>query len=433
MRNKRTMFAALCAIVLIAAFGSTAWAAGTEEASAAGPVNVSWWSIWDPASGGGGGKYFSEVVSRFNAENPGIVVTMYGQGGYDGVAEKLEAAIIAKKPPVMAQLEVSFLARFGVKAADLSKYISKATIDNYNAGLLASSYDNGVLKAVPINQSTPILYLNTELLKKAGLDTNGPKTWDELVAWADKIHAMDPNLFGFAAYWDSDAWYWESNVYAYGGEIVKGDKVAFNNETGWKIVQMWQDMVKKGSMLNSYGGTESGSGFMYGRYKEGKVAMMLDSIGAMTELVKGTTIPFKTNVCYQPQGTKYSVVSGGANLIILNDSTEAQKKAAGKFLEYIAQDKIVTGYATYSGYFPTTKSSLKTPEYVKLFADFPQYKLAMDQMQYIHTRPYHKNWREMYMTIMESLEASMINPNSDAKLLIGQAADRCQKIIDSNK
>jgi sn-glycerol 3-phosphate transport system substrate-binding protein len=421
--NKRTRLVALT-IAAVVMIGASAWAA---------PVEVSWWSIWDPTAGSGGGKYFSQVVQDFNAANPDIKVTMMGQGGYDGVAEKLEAAIIAKNQPVLAQTEVSFLARFGVKSADLSKYISKKVIDNYNPGLLASAYDKGVLKAVPINQSTPIMYLNTELLKKAGLDPNGPKTWDDVVAWSDKIHAMDSSVYGFTMYWDSDAWYWESVVYAFGGDIVNKDKVTFNNDTGIKIVKLCQDMVKKGTMMNPYGGQESGSGLMYSKFKDGKVAMMIDSIGGIGQLCKDPSYPIKVNVCYQPKGTKYSVVSGGANMIMLADSTEAQKKAAGKFLEFIAQDKYAAGYAMYSGYFPTTKSALKTPEYVQLFKDFPQYKVAMDQMQYIHQRPWHKNWREMYMTIMESLEAAMIDPNSDAAALMGAAADRCQKIIDANK
>jgi sn-glycerol 3-phosphate transport system substrate-binding protein len=192
-------------------------------------------------------------------------------------------------------------------------------------------------------------------------------------------------------------------------------------------------MVKKGTAFNAYGGQESGSGGMYTKFKEGKVAMMVDSTGAITSLCKDPNYPIKVGVCYQPAGTKNSMVSGGANLIMMNDSTEAQKKAAGKFLEYIAQDSVAAGYFIFSGYFPTTKSSLQTPELKKLFADFPQYQVAMDQMQYIHQRPWHKNWREMYMTIMESLEAAMINPNSDGKALIAAAADRCQKIIDANK
>jgi sn-glycerol 3-phosphate transport system substrate-binding protein len=433
MRTKRTMLA-LIAILAIVLLGGTAWANGSgEQGSASAPVEVSWWSIWDPAATAGNGKYFKDAVDAFNAANPTIKVTMYGQGGYDGVAEKLEAAIIAKNQPVLAQTEVSFLARFGVKAADLSKYLSKKVIDNYIPGLLASAYDKGVLKAVPINQSTPIMYLNTELLKKAGLDPNGPKTWDDVAAWSEKIHAMDPNLYGFTMYWDTDAWYWESAVYSYGGDIVKDNKVTFNNDTGIKIVKLCQDMIKKGTMLNAYGGQEGGSGFMYGRFKEGKVAMMVDSIGGIASLCKDPNYPFKVNTCFQPAGTKNSVVSGGANMIMMVDSTEAQKKAAGKLLEFLAQDKYAAGFSMQSGYFPTTLSALKTPEYIQLFKDFPQYKVAIDQMQYIHQRPWHKNWREMYMTIMESLEASLIDPNSDAAALMAAAADRCQKIIDANK
>jgi len=397
-------------------------------------VKVDFWSIWDIESNKHG-KYFKGIVDEFNKANPDVVVTMSGQGGYDGLATKLEAAILAKNIPTIAQIEESFLARFHVRAADLGKYLDKKTIDNYNPGLLRSSYANGVLKAVPINRSTPILYVNVDLLQKAGLDPKGPKTWDELVQFAAKIHALGPDIYGFTGYWDTDAWYWESNLYAYGGEVVSADgtKVAFNNEKGWKIVELWQKMVRDGTMLNPYGVQEGKSGFMLAKFGDGKVGMVLDSIGSLTSLVRNPKYNIKVSSVFQPAGEKYAVVSGGANLIVMNDSTEAQKKAAGRFLTYIAQDRIAVDYFNLSGYFPTTKSSLETPEIKQLFEQFPQYKVPMDQMQYIHSRPWHKNWREMYIAITEELEAALLKPDKDPKEVMAAAAARCQKILDENK
>ena len=37
---------------------------------------------------------------------------------------------------------------------------------------------NGKTVSVPLNRSTPLLYVNKEMCEKAGLDPLGPKNWE---------------------------------------------------------------------------------------------------------------------------------------------------------------------------------------------------------------------------------------------------------------
>lgn len=404
---------------------------GNSTGAAQGKVTVDMWSIWD--SNHDSGKLLYEAAQKFNEANPGVEVVVSGQGGYDGVAEKLEAALIAKNTPVIAQIEESFLTRYHPVAADLTQYISQETRDNYIEGLTRSSFADGVFKAAPMNRSTPILYINADLFKAAGLPVEGPKTWDELYQYAKQLNNPDKGIYGFASHWDSDAWFWESAVYSYGGEIVSedGSKVMFDNESGWKIVEQWQNMVKEGVMFNPYGSQNSQSDLVKHTFIEGKAAMMLDSIGSMGVLLKEAK-DFEVQVAYQPAGVTNSMVTGGANMIILNNASEEQKKAAGKFMEYLASDEFSVNYAKASGYLPTTKSSLETEEMQALLKEKPQYKVAIDQLQYAHKRPWQKNWRAMYTTIVEELQLALIDPTQDPKALIKKAAEASQKIIDQN-
>ncbi|RAP76613.1 ABC transporter substrate-binding protein [Paenibacillus montanisoli] len=395
-------------------------------------VKVDFWSIWDPSQGNG--KLMADAVKKFNDANPDVEVVMSGQGGYDGVAEKLEAALVAKNTPVIAQIEESFLGRYNPIAADLSKYMSQSTIDNYIEGLTRSSFADGVFKAAPMNRSTPILYMNADLVKAAGLDPAGPKTWTELQEYAKKLTDPAKGIYGFSGYWDSDAWYWESAVYSYGGEMVNkdGSQVAFDNEKGSSIVKLFQDMIKDKTMLNAYSAQENQSDLIKQNFLDGKVAMDFDSIGSMGQLINNTK--FNVSVAYQPQeGGKNSMVTGGANAIIIDKATEEQKKAAGKFLDFLSQDENVVSFFEQTGYLPTTKSALETPELKKWLQEKPQFKVAIDQLQFAHSRPWSKNWKAIYTSNVEFMKSALIDTSKDPKQVVHDAAVAAQKIIDENK
>ncbi|SDW97697.1 ABC transporter substrate-binding protein [Paenibacillus sp. CF384] len=405
---------------------------GNASSASGDKVKVDFWSIWDPTNGNG--KLIADEIVKFNEQNPGIEIVMSGQGGYDGVAEKLEAALVAKNTPVIVQIEESFLARYNPIAADLGKYMSADTIANYNEGLTRSSYVDGVFKAAPMNRSTPILYMNADLLKAAGLDPKGPKTWTELHEYAKKLSDPAKGVYGFSGYWDTDAWYWESAVYSYGGEMVNkdGSQVVFDNEKGSGIIKLFQDMIHDKSMLNAYSAQDNQSDLIKQNFFDGKVAMDLDSVGAMGDLIKNAK--FNVAVAFQPQeGGQNKVVTGGANMIVLDNATEEQKQAAGKFLDFLAQDDNVTNFFQTTGYLPTTKSALETPEMKQWLQEKPQYQVAVDQLQFAHSRPWQKNWKAMYTAILEDLKGALIDTTKDPKEVVHHAAQAAQQIIDENK
>lgn len=423
---------AALALSLILTGCSSETSSEPEETREQEEVEITVWSVWDNE---GSGALLYEAAEQFSEENPNINVTVQGQGGYDGVAEKLNNALVTKTTPTIVQIEESFIARYGPVAEDLTKYMDKEVTDNYIDGLLRSSYEDDILKAVPMNRSTPILYLNVDLLKEAGLPEEGPQTWEELKTFAAKLTNKEKGIIGFGGHWDTDAWFWESALYSYGGEVVNedGSEVAFNNEKGYKIVELFQDMTKNGQMLSVYGAQGSQSSMIASQFLEGKVGMMLDSVAAMGGLYKNNENNIDIQAVYQPAGTEHSVVTGGANMIMMKDKTEEEKQAAGEFLEYLASDEFSTKFAIESGYFPTTKSSLETPEMQKIYNDNPSYKVAIDQLEYAHKRPWQKNWREMYQVIVEELEVSLVDLERDPKEVIDTAAKKSQKIIDENK
>ncbi|TGU66716.1 extracellular solute-binding protein, partial [Mesorhizobium sp. M00.F.Ca.ET.186.01.1.1] len=117
---------------------------------------------------------------------------------------------------------------------DLTPY-SQGDEKKYIPGLMKNSYWKDKLYAVPFNRSTPLLYINRDMLKAAGLDPNGPKSWDELISYSQKLVKKEGDKvtrYGFST--PVDIWFYEALVFQSGGSILSedGKELTLNNESG---------------------------------------------------------------------------------------------------------------------------------------------------------------------------------------------------------
>ncbi len=425
------------AVTLLAGCGqaaSTETPAKTESQQSSGssggeeskePVYVEWWIPWAQEKRKGAPLF--AAAEEFNALHPDIHVEPVYNGNYYDTANKIEAAVVAKNVPAMAVIEETHIGRFAPVCADLTKYLSPEVVDNYADGLLKCSYVDGVFKAAPFCRSSTILYVNKTLLEQAGLDPAGPKTWDELEAFADKISALGDDIYGFTLYWDVDAWFWESALYSWGGSIFNDDytELTFNTEDAKKIIDMCQRMSDKGTMYNPYD--------MQGEYEDiaeeafmtGKVGMMMDTIAAFTDHADALAdLGMEVGLCYQPAGSQYGMTTGGGNLVIFEGATEEQKVAAGKFMEFLASDEFTSNFSQISGYLPATDSGRETQTMKDILAKYPTYQVMLDQMQYAHARPLTENWRGIYEILTEELEATLQDTSFTSTEALQSAYDR---------
>ena len=410
---------------------STAAASDTASAQEA---EIVFWPIW--ANDSPTGQFLLKVADRFMEENPGVTVTIEGQNGYDGTAEKIEAAVAANQTPTLSGIEETFIGRFAPIAEDVSKYIPQEVIDNYQEGLLTSSYVDGVMKAVPFNRSTPILYLNLDLVRAAGLPETGPETWADFEQYAQAMTDPENGVYGASGIFDVDAWIWESMVYSMGGQMISEDNqtVLFaDTSAGSDIVALFQKMADAGTLFNPY--IYQGDSFdtMGTKFAEGKVGMLINSIACYADYrTYAEEAGFELGLAFQPRGeeNEFSVATGGGNIMMFSAAPEEDKQAAGQFLALLASDEYAAEYSQLSGYFPVTKSALEHPIMQELLAERPDYQVAIDQLQYAHKRPLTQHWKQMYTVIVDELESCMVDTSKDPVATVHSAAESCQKMID---
>lgn len=437
MKPSFRLFSSVAAVLLAGSILQTGCSARSAAASAPGntapaassaeKVTVQFWY----GLTGANGDIVKKYVKKFNDSQDKIVVEATGQGDYYANATKIQAALVAKNQPDMAQLEISQVGQFGKSGAlaDLSQYLSEEEVTKYQEGLMKNSYVDNKLVAVPFNRSTPIMYINVDMLKKAGLDPAGPKSWNELKQFAEKLTDKSKGVYGYET--PIDIWFYQAGVAQEKGEILNADnQVSFNNETGTGIVKLWQDMVKAGTMKVPAGKNYDAWDAATQDFLNQKTAMIEISTGSLSGLIKNTEGKFELGTAFLPAGKQFGTPTGGANIAILKASSPEKQKACAEFIKFLGQKENASGFSKDTGYMPATNEAVQSDEIQKLYSEHPQYKTALAQLQYAVATPMTKGWTNMQNKIQDELLKCMLDTSITPEQAVENAAKQVQGILD---
>lgn len=394
-----------------------------------------------------------EFAEKYEAET-GISVTFeyYSQNDYGGCATKLAAGVAGGDLPVLCQISSQNCPAFESLCADLRDYMDADAIANYQDGLMVGCVGNdGKVFAVPGGRSYACYIVNMDLVKKAGYTEEDVANWD-----FDKFHEimlaiskLGDDIDGCGLWWDTDAWMFESSLYANGGNVdnEEATKVTFQEDNAGGIyLDLVTEMMADGSMLSVYNNfvPKDVGNELTTRLAAGKLGCRMGSItnygdikAAVAELPADQQ--FEVYVANQPAGKGgFSVVTGGNNYLFLNNSTETQKKVAAAYLEYLAEDENCAAWNELSGYMAFTKSVYTSDAYAEVTKD-PNMVRIGDGIQYAHRRPMTQNWAEMRKYLMDCLPAFSQDPagyiaanGGSSQAVVNAWAEKCQQIMDAN-
>src|SRR5216683_2911401 len=127
------------------------------------------------------GKLSNEMqrlIEQFNAQHPDIHVTAAFTGTYDDTNLKTRAAIKAGRPPAAVIMSANFLREYAIndEAQSLDGLIAgdgqtpAQFMELFWPALRPNAMENGHVYGAPFQNSTPILYYNTDAFRDAGLD-----------------------------------------------------------------------------------------------------------------------------------------------------------------------------------------------------------------------------------------------------------------------
>lgn len=237
----------------------------------------------------------------------------------------------------------------------------------------------GQLFALPVAFSTPVLYINKEAFRKAGLNPeNPPRTWDETQDAAGKLVAAGSQC-PYTTSWP--AWILIDNISAWNGADVNDARgnLAFNGLLQIKHVAMMATWYKS-KYFTYYGRRDEADR----RFANGECGMLTSSSALFATLSEAgklevgvSALPYHDDVRGAPQNT----LADGASLWVAAGLKPAETKGVAKFVNYVLGPEVQIGMTLAGGFLPMT-SVARTAAGSKLMkADLNGLQVAYDQLK----------------------------------------------------
>ena len=186
----------LAAVVVVG--GSAA-----DASSSSGGISVLYTSNYVFNSDALAAKWWSSIAKQWKTANPSTRLTLIGTGGTD-VDEMNKAAILFRSPaqtPCVIQLPTTYVGQFAGSGylAPLNSYVSGASAPAFWKGMPAGVQQMSTIKgnvyAVNVGNNDSGIVYNKAMLVKAGVKVPWvPKTWQDIIAVAKKVHLALPKV-----------------------------------------------------------------------------------------------------------------------------------------------------------------------------------------------------------------------------------------------
>jgi multiple sugar transport system substrate-binding protein len=362
-------------------------------------------------------RVFAELKTEFEKRNPEIQVTYRpAYKEYEDAAQTaLRQAIVKQLPDVSFQainLQRLFVDR-GI-AVNVSPMIAKEPNwkgEGFSDSMMALGNFGGKQYGLAFAVSTPIIYFNEDLVRKAGGDPdNFPSTWEGIFDLSRKIHALGNDTIGLYHSWTiTGNWMWQALVFSHGGTMMSDDekKVAFDGPGGQKAIDLLGRMVKEGKMPNLAHEAARQAFFA------GKMGIWTESTSLLRVADENVGGKFKWRTAVFPvPGPNPKLPTGGAAALMFASTPEKQA-AAWQYMKFVTGPVGATIMVKGTGYMPPNSIPANDPGMLKPFyAERPNHLTSLKQ------QPYMTAWYAF--------------PGENALKIIAIIKDHMQTVVDGS-
>lgn len=336
-----------------------------------------------------GGLTVDELVENFNATNDHIeVVAKYNPDMYKGLMQNLQAEAATGNYPALVQIGWAFLDYFSNNFAYVKPQDAIDVYDTEDASFLQDKFLPNVLElavnsegeqvGIPYSLSTPVLYINRDILREAGLSEEGPTTWEEVSEFAGVIKEKT-GKYGFYMQEPADFWAQQGLVESNGAHMLSTAEdgtvqAAFASEEGIEAMQLVADMIADGSALH----VSWEEGFQ--SFVDGNCAMMYTTIARRAATQESAQFDVAT-VKSPTWGDKERVIPAGGCFLAITAQEEEQIAAAWEFEKYLYSVESMAAWTIGTGYVPPRNDVAEAENGLKDFlAENEMMNAAIEQM-----------------------------------------------------
>ena len=323
------------------AAGSTASSEASSEATSsaptvitgnkvAGATELSMWTFVELH-----GKFYQTMVDSWNKAHPdkpiNLTVTVLP---YDDMHNKLAIALQAngEGAPDICDIEIGKFPNFlqgTPQLEDLTDAVAPYRKDLVESRLQIYSKDNK-LYGIDFHVGATVMFYNTEMLDKAGVDYKTIKTWDDYAAAGEKVLKATGKSMGVAE--TSANWTLSAMLAQQGSDFTKDDGSPNVNTPEMKLALTTLQNMQKKKIISTIPGGQPDTEEGYGYINEQNVASFAMPLWFMSRFVdympdlkgKFAIAPLPTFKAGQPRsvglgGTGTAVIKTGKNVALAKE------------------------------------------------------------------------------------------------------------------
>ncbi|MBZ9994295.1 ABC transporter substrate-binding protein [Mesorhizobium sp. BH1-1-4] len=313
--------------------------------------------------------FHQAIADEFMAKHPDVKITFRAPASdYEEALQTVIRQSITKDLPdvfVSGLQKVSELSERKI-AVSLDPFI-KAEPEfagmGYSDRLLALGKVSGTQYGIAYATSTPIVFFNTDLVKRAGGDPNKlPTDWDSLIKLAGDISALG-GVDGMYYDIDDDDWMFQNLIYNQGGELMApdGKDIAFDGPEGKAAITLFKRFFTEGKQK----AIESRAARQ--QFVAGTLGMYFTSPSIISTFEKqiGSKFVMKTSTMPLANPEKGRVPTAGMAAVITTQDPEKQK-AAWEYIKFATGPVGQSIVTKATGYMPANTKALE-PAYLGEF------------------------------------------------------------------
>ncbi|SFN64540.1 carbohydrate ABC transporter substrate-binding protein, CUT1 family [Roseovarius lutimaris] len=337
------------------------------------------------AVGGALTEVVDGIVADFEAENPDIKVNAIYSGNYDDTRVRALSALNSGEP---AQLAVMF----SIDAYDLIEQdliqpfddvlktdADRAWLDGFYPALMANGQIEGKTWGIPFQRSTIVAYYNKDMFRAAGLDPEkAPATWDEMVSMG-KALTKDDTYGVMIPSTGYPYWMFQALAIQNGKELMASDGLTtyFDDPEVIETLEFWKSLSAEHGIMPT-GTVEWGT--LRQAFLEGQTAMMWHSTGNLTAVKNAAEFDF--GVAMLPGNKRLGSPTGGGNFYLFKDTTDAEREAAMKLIQFMTSPDQAAAWSIATGYMGVSPAAYETEALKSYTADFPPALVARNQLEH---------------------------------------------------
>ncbi len=375
-----------------------------------------WYSL-----GGRNREVLLEIVRRFHAENPDVAIEPVYQGDYFESLAKLRTAIAAKAAPPLSHVVaevIPYLARANV-LEPLAGYPGMDDLRLVSVLSQAGAFRGGAEKplyGIPLNRSTPLMYVNGEIFEKAGLSP--PRTWSELVEHARAL-VIPGKRWGYEV--PISWWFWVAMVGQAGGHVFdERGEATLGGDAGERAIRFWQDLVHRERVMRPPPGRDYDAWNVTNQdFLGARVAFIWTSTAYIRYLEDNARFPVVAAPL--PADVRTSIPTGGTFFVVVRSAPDEEKAAAARFLRFFCETEQAVLLSTRTGYLPITEPAVARMTAEGFFTKHPNDAVAQAQLPSVEPWPWAPLLFRIQRDVVEPRLEEAVLTKRDAKTVLAEA------------